>query len=110
MSHLVRDHVRCSEITWGTESVSELRKEGQVEIDLLIQGAIKRADGCGIEAAGRVHCVGEKDQPGLFVDSAKGGEDSLPGILGIGKDHGGELTEAISRSTRCRRRVEGWRG
>ena len=52
VAELVRDDVGLREVTRGAEAVAELLEEAEVEIDLLVAGAVERPDGgVGLAAA-----------------------------------------------------------
>ena len=44
MANFVRNDIGLREVTWRVEALIEIAEEGQIEVDLVIIGAIKRTD------------------------------------------------------------------
>ena len=61
MAVFMRDDVRLSErATLGAEITSKLIKEAEVDVDLLVTGAVERSDGCSGRAARSLHRAPEE--------------------------------------------------
>ena len=65
--YFMRDHVRLREVTRCVESVLHLLEEPEIQIDMLVPGAVERTDGrAGESAAFRRDTVDEQDERGFL--------------------------------------------
>ena len=79
---LVRDHVGLRERrAAGAEARLELVEEVEVDVHLLVAGAVERPDLRAREAAAGLHLVGEEDRVGVRVLPAAPREDAVPELL-----------------------------
>ncbi len=95
MADLMRDHIGLGEIARHVESVLQLLVERQVDIDLLVVGAIERPHGRRARAAGRANAAGIEHQLRVLVALAVALEDIGPHVLGVAKHDGDELLEVV---------------
>ena len=88
VADLVREHVGLGEVAGCLEARLELPIEREVDVDLLVGGAVERARARTGPAAARLDGVGEQHQLRRRVLRAAGAEDLAPGVLGV-TEHGG---------------------
>lgn len=91
MTNLMGDHIGLGKLARRFELAGQLLKEAQVQINLLIDGAIERADRRVGKAAGGGDLATEQHQLGLAILFAELFELLRPNVLGIGQDHFDEL-------------------
>ena len=93
VSDLVRDHVGLREVAGGTEAALQLVVEREVDVDLVVGGAVERPDrGLCEEAAARVDAAREQDEARLLVGCGRGRHEGLvPDVLGVGEHDRHEL-------------------
>jgi hypothetical protein len=97
MPDFVRDDIGLREITWRPEPITQLPVEAQVDVNAPILRAIKRTAGSAGESAAGSDLVREEDQLRLLVLAARGSEQLIPRVFGIGQDNGHELRCFIAR-------------
>ena len=86
MADLVGDHVGLGELARGLEPLRELLVEGQVDVELLVGGAVERSDrGAGRAAALGPHLVAEQDESRFSILLARLREDLGPDVFGHGE-------------------------
>ena len=89
MPDLVRDNVSLREVAGRAEAILQVAVEREVDVELLVGGAVERPDrGLGITAR-RLYLAGEKHQRGLAIGPAGPSEDFGPNLLGR-TEHGGD--------------------
>ena len=77
------DHVGLGEFSRRMEPSLQLVIEGQIDVDLLIGGAIERPDGSARQSAALgIDLIREHDQKRLLVGPAGPGEKISPDVLG----------------------------
>ena len=101
MADFVRNHIGLSKIAGGFETVVELTKESEVDINFLVVAAIEGASGCLREAAGRLDLAAEEHELRLRVVTPGALENFAPGPLGAAEHAGDELASLVARA--------GWR-
>ncbi len=89
VTDLMGDHVGLGEIAGGGEAPGHVVEELQVEIDLLVAGAVERADRRAGETAGRVHPAAKQHQGRIAVLRAALLEQRAPSVLGVA-EHGAD--------------------
>src|SRR5262249_45235351 len=92
VAELVRDDVGLREVAGRAEAIDELAVERQVDIDLLVLGAVERPGRRLREAAARLRRAREQDELGVVIF---GPELLLPRVLDVVKDEGDELDHLV---------------
>ena len=83
MTNFVGQDVGLCELAGGSEAVAQFLEEAEIDIDLLVGGAIKRSGlGLGAPAAG-LRGVAEEHQLGVAVRCACLRQELLPGVLHV---------------------------
>src|SRR5262245_55430289 len=95
MTDLMRDNVGLRHVSWRAEAVLEVLIEVEVDIDLFVEGAIKRTHLCHADAASGTRSATEQNECGIGIALAITGEEVSPNVFGIGKHHGHELLEIV---------------
>src|SRR5262249_38845199 len=95
MADLVGNHVGLGEIAGRMKAVLQLPVEVEVDIDLVIEGAIERSHRRPTDAARRLHFASEQHQRRLLVALSSGLEDAIPDILSIGQHAAHEARHLI---------------
>ena len=95
VAHLVGHHVGLGKITRGAVALAEVVEKGQVDVQLLVAGAIKGPHRRRREPAGRVDPAAEQHQRGLAIDPTLLPEHLPPGVLGIGQHHRDEIRQLL---------------
>ena len=95
MADLMRNHVGLGGVAWCVEAVFQLLVEGEVDIDLLILGAIERAHLRHADAAGRAHAAGKQHELRIAVSRSVLRKQLAPDVLGFGEHHRDELLEVV---------------
>ena len=85
MSNFVDDHISFCKVATGLKLSVHVVEEREVEIDLVVARAIKRAHGALRKAAGRLHFAPEENERRCLILLAGGAKQFRPRILGIGK-------------------------
>jgi len=84
VAELMGDHIGLSELAGRTEFRTELIEEGEVEIDLLVFGTVKRAGGFTRRAAAGIGRIAEENEFGVAIRAVfLGGKDLVPGVLNV---------------------------
>src|SRR5688572_13432493 len=91
MSHLVRHHVRLSEIARRAEALIEFAEERQVDIDLLIAGTVEGSHRGLAETARRLGGVAEEHERRWLIGAASLLEDLAEGVLCVSEHDADEL-------------------
>jgi len=91
MADLMGDHIGLGEVAGGGEAPGHLVEELQIEIDLLIAGAVERAHRRTGEAAGRVHAAAKQHQGRIAVLGAGLLEQRAPGVFGVAENRPDEF-------------------
>ncbi len=91
VADLVGDHVGLGEIAGRAEALFELVVEAEVDIELVVGGAVEGAHCRAGHAAGRPDLARKDDQVGFFILAADRGKDRVPGVLGVGQHHRHEI-------------------
>jgi hypothetical protein len=91
MADFVGDDVGLGEVARRAKTVLQLAEKAQVEIDLLVGGAVERPDRGAGEAAGRADFVAEQHERGIAIPAAHLLELLLPHVLGAGQHDADEL-------------------
>src|SRR6266511_1136828 len=91
MADLVRDHIRLREVAGRAEALAQLVVEAEVDVYLLILGAVERATGRSREAACRLDGVAEEIELGVAVAR----QGLIPRRLRVVEDEGDELDRAM---------------
>ena len=100
MAHLMRDHIGLSEVVGRAEAVGHLVEEGEVQIHVVIVGAVEGTDCRRRGPAGRLDCADEEYKSRIFILRPK---ELLPGGFRVGEDNPGEFSQlVVGRSGRCR--------
>ena len=86
MSNFVSQHIGLSEISRCAEALLQFIVEAQIDINLLVLGAVEWTGGGLGQTAGRIDGVSKQDQLGMAVLGALRGQDLAPGALGIVQD------------------------
>lgn len=103
VADLMGDHISLRELTRCAESPFELIKELEIQVDLLVAGAIERTGGSLSNAAARTQGMAKKIQFGVMIGYASlGGEHSIPVLLHVIKDEGNKMKFPVARPA--------WRG
>ena len=95
VADLVGDHVGLGEIAGGAEAPFELVVEAQVDIELVVSGAVEGAHGRAGHPAGRPDLAREDDQVRFLVLAADRRKHRVPGVLGVGQDHRHEIHHLV---------------
>src|SRR4029434_7826247 len=98
MADFVGNHIGLSKIAGGFETVVELTKEGEVEINFLVVAAIEGASGCLREAARRLDWAAEEHDLGLRVVTPGVLENFAPGSFGAAEHAGDELASLVAHA------------
>ena len=93
MTNFVRDYVGCGKITRRAESGLQLLKERQIDIELLISGAVERTHRGTGAATGRTNLIPEQHERRFAILSPELGEDLAPLIFGFRQHHGRKFFE-----------------
>src|ERR1700733_13626054 len=97
MPHLVGDDVRLRELTPRAELAGELVEEAEVQIDLLVGGAVEGGGrrtalaASPAPPASRAFLVGVEDELRVTVGASALREDATPGVLDVVEDEPDEV-------------------
>ena len=95
MAHLVGKNIGLREIARGAEAVRQFVIEIEVDIKLLVAGAVKRSGRRTRRAAGRAYRAGEQHQSRLGIVPALALHDAVPDVFGLGQHGGDELLHLV---------------
>ena len=95
VADLMRDDVGLREVARRLELRLELVPEGQVDVDLLVAGAVERAGARVGAAAGGDHLAAEKFEDRRFVLRAARLEDLRPGLFGVAEHRACRIARGI---------------
>ena len=95
MSDLMGDDVSSGEVTGRIVAVFHLLEEGEVDVNLLIRGAIKGPEGRAREPTCRLNLPGEEHQTRFSVVPIHFPELLVPDVFGVTKDYRSEILERI---------------
>jgi hypothetical protein len=96
VAHLVRDDVRLREVTGRTEAPGERPEEVEVDVDLLVLGAVERAHRRARHPARRLHGAGEEHERGIAVLAVHRAEQLAPGVFRVGEHDRDEFARVIA--------------
>lgn len=104
VADLVGDDVGGGEVAGGAKAAGQLVEEREVEVGLVVAGAIKRAAGGGGKATRALHLAAKEDQLRLLVAR----QQAVPGVFGAAEDLAdkdrGRVVAGGGRRLRRRRR------
>src|SRR5262249_37084540 len=86
MANLVRQDVGLGEVSRGAEPAFQFVVEAEIDVYLLISGAIKRSRSGLRHATSRIHRITKKHQLGMPVLRATSSENLSPSVLRVIKD------------------------
>src|SRR6266545_1226700 len=92
---LVREHVGLREVAGRSEALLELLIEPEVDVGLLVDGAVERSHGGLAGAAAGLGGVREQHQLGRLIALARAGELLLPRVLDVVEDRGHEIAHLV---------------
>ena len=106
MAYFMRDHISLGKITGRVELGPKLPIEAEINIDLVVCGAVKRTGGGTGKATRRLRPIRKKNQNRLLIVDATVCKDTAPGVLGIGQHHRNEtgaivIDRVAGRPARC---------
>jgi len=104
MADFMGDHVGLRKIAGDVEALLHQFVEAQVDVDLLVAGAVERTGGGLAGAAGGRRAAGEQHQLRPHIGRAAGLEDLAPGVFGIGQHGRDETRHLVVRRRLVRRR------
>ena len=108
VADLMSNHVGLGEFARRMEPSLQLVIEGQIDVDLLIGGAIKRPDGGARQSATLgIDLIREHDQKRLLVGPAGPGEKISPDVLGHGQRRPDEVRLSLFLGAPGRRFLPG---
>jgi hypothetical protein len=93
MADLVGQHVGLGEVAGGVEAGQELLEEVQIEVGVLVEGAVVRSDGGGGAATSALGAACEQDEFRPVVVLAGRGELVGPVLLDVVEDEAEERDE-----------------
>jgi hypothetical protein len=96
MSNFVGDDVGLCEIPSRAETILELTKKTEIDVNASILRTIERTGGATGEPAAGLNQVREKHEPRFLVLPAHLAEDLVPGVFGIGENDGDEFRRLIA--------------
>ena len=83
VTDFVRQYIGLCELAWSSEAVAQFLEEAEIDIDLLVGGAVKGSGlGLGAAASG-LREVAEEHQFGVAVRRACLRQKLLPGVLDV---------------------------
>src|SRR5262245_34624557 len=95
MTDLMRNHVSLRHVSRRAEAVLEVLVEIEVDIDLLVIGAIERTHLRHTDPASGTDAAAEQDECGIAIALPIAAEEVAPDVLGIGENDGHELLEIV---------------
>ena len=97
VTHFVRHDIGLGKLARCAQLVAQRLVKAQVDIDLLVAGAIERTHGGLTRAAGRGGCTPKQHQLGLLVLGSTLLEHIFPDIFRVGQYGGHKLGHAVIR-------------
>src|SRR6185295_19905286 len=95
MSDLVRDHISLSEIAGRAELLFEVAIERQIDVDLLVAGAVERTCRASGRAARGLNLIRKKNEFRIAVLFTGLSQDSGPHVFGTGEHDRDKLPEFV---------------
>ena len=109
MADFVRNHIGLSKIAGGFETVMELTKESEVDINFLVVAAIEGSSGGLRKTAGRLDLAAEEHELWLCVGTSGTLENFAPSLLGAAEHAGDELAPFVAGAGLLRLSGRLWR-
>ena len=95
MSDFVGQDVGFGEFSGRAEALLQFVVEAQIDVNLLVLGAVERAGGGLGHAAGGIDGVAKQDQLGVAVGHALRRKNLAPGVLGVVQDESDEVDQRL---------------
>src|SRR5262245_49607991 len=95
MADLMRNDVGLRHVSWRAEAVLEVLVEVEVDIDLLVEGAIKGTHLRHADSASGTRSAAEQHERGIAIALPITGEEISPNVFGVGQNHGHEFLEIL---------------
>jgi hypothetical protein len=95
MSDLMSENVGLRKITGSTEAAAQFLEKREVNVDVLVAGAVEGPSGRFSEPASGVHSIAKENEPGVLVRGSNRRESLLPDLLCVIKNEGNELNHLL---------------